>query len=192
MRLSAVSVTLACICEAAVAHAAAVGRDTAFISDCTDQAANAFQWKGGQWVPVPYFPNIYRIARFAPGAAGCSDVLQGKSDLSATFDNYGYGCYRITPFAQSTNPPIACVERWSSGEPDATLDHVTCAGDTPYHWIIFDPGGNYQYAQLNPDLGDMPAGGKKEPLIMSVGKCALRQPGPPAAAPAAPITARPG
>jgi hypothetical protein len=175
---------LATVAAVSQAHAAIVGRETPFISDCTDQAANAFQWKNGQWVPVPYFPNIYRLDKRASTSAGCVDVLQSKSELSATFDNYAYGCYRITPLAQSTNPPIACVERWSSGESDATLDHVTCAGDTPYHWIIFDPGGNFQYAQLNPDLGNSPTDGMKEPMIMSIGRCVIRPPRP--AAPAVP------
>jgi hypothetical protein len=186
MRGPGMSMAVACLCQAAVAHAAVTGRDAPFVSDCTDQAANAFQWKNGAWVPIPYFPNIYRIAKFAPASPGCADILEAKSDLSLTFDDYAYGCYRITPLAQSTNPPIACVERWSSGEADATLDHVTCAGDTPYHWIIFDPGGNFQYAQLNPDLGNMPVGGMKEPMIMSVGKCVIRPPQPPLAATPAP------
>jgi hypothetical protein len=174
MRLSAASIAIACICQAAVAHAAVVGRETPFVSECTDQAANAFLWKNGQWVPVPYFPNLYHLDKRASSSPGCADILQAKSALSATFDNYAYGCYRITPLAQSTNPPIACVERWSSGESDATLDHVTCAGDTPYHWIIFEPGGNFQYAQLNPDLGNAPPGDMKEPMIMSVGRCVIR------------------
>jgi hypothetical protein len=177
MRLSAVSVTLACISASAVAHAAVVGRETPFTSICTDSAATAFQWKNNQWQLVPYFPNIYRLDKRASSSPGCSDVLATRSGLDATFENYAYGCYRITPFAQSTNPPIACVEEWASGEADATLDHVTCAGDTPYHWIIFDPGGNFQYAQLNPDLSDMPRDGMKEPMIMSIGRCQIMRQG---------------
>jgi hypothetical protein len=169
------TVAIAGVCQAAVAHAAITGRETVFTSICTDEAATAFEWKTGKWVLVPYYPNQYLINKLAASRPGCDDILQAKSALSTAFDNVGYGCYRITPFAQDTTPPLACVESWSSGESDATLEQVNCAGDAPYHWIIFEPAGTFQFTQLNPDFSDSPPAGAKDPLILSVGKCTIER-----------------
>src|SRR5437868_13724600 len=149
-RVSLWTVALAGVCQAAVAHGAIISRDTVFTSICTDESATAFEWKGGKWVLIPYYPNQYAISKLAADRAGCSDILQTKSALSTAFDNVSYGCYRVTPFAQDTTPPLACVEWWSGPETEATLEHVNCAGDTPYHWIVFQPGGTFQFTQLNP------------------------------------------
>jgi hypothetical protein len=173
MLRSAASVAFACVCQAAVAHAAITSRETIFTAQCTDQAATAFQWKGGQWVLVPYFPNIYRVDKRAASSPGCAEILAAKSALSATFDDVSYGCYRITPFAQDTTPPIVCVEHWTGPERDAALQNVTCAGEAPYHWIVFDPGGIFQFAQLEADSSIAPADGMKDPLILSVGRCTV-------------------
>jgi hypothetical protein len=174
-RRSIFSIALAGICQAAVAHAEITGRDTAFTSLCTDDAATAFEWQTGKWVLVPYYPNQYAITKLAGTAAGCQDILKAKTELSATFDNVSYGCYRITPFAQDTTPPIACVESWSGPDRDAALDNVTCAGDAPYHWVVFQPSGTFQFTQLNPDFSDSPPAGAKDPLILSVGTCRIER-----------------
>ena len=104
MRKSAASVAFACICQAAVAHAAITGREAVFTAQCTDQAATAFQWKNGQWVLVPYFPNIYRVDKRPASSPGCAEILAAKSALSATFDDVTYGCYRITPLRPGHHP----------------------------------------------------------------------------------------
>jgi hypothetical protein len=174
-RTSIFSIALAGVCQAAVAHAAITSRDTTFTSVCIDEAATAFEWKAGKWVLIPYYPNRYDIRKLAAAATGCADILKAKTDLSATFDNINYGCYRITPFAQDTTPPIACVESWSGPDGDAALDNVTCAGDTPYHWVVFQPSGTFQFTQLNPDFSDSPPGGVKDLLILSVGKCTIER-----------------
>jgi hypothetical protein len=169
--LSRSGVALACICQAAVAHAAITSRDAAFVSICTDQQATAFEWQSTRWVLIPYFPNIYSLRKIDGASAGCVDILKPKSELSAAFDNITYGCYRITPFAQAASPPMACVEWWASDAADAPLTSVTCAGDAPYNWIVFDPAGNFQFSRLGTDLSDAPPSGMKDPLIMSVGRC---------------------
>lgn len=166
---------LACICQAAVAHAAITSREGSFVSICTDQQATAFDWRSNKWALIPYFPNIYTLRKVDGTTPACADILKPKSELTATFDNITYGCYRITPFAQAASPPMACVEWWASEAADAALTSVTCAGDAPYDWIVFDPGGNFQFARLGTDLSDAPAGGMKDPLIMSVGRCNIER-----------------
>jgi len=176
MRLGSLwTVALVGICQAAVAHAAITSRDTVFSSLCTDESATAYAWKSGKWTLIPYYPNQYIIAKIASAAPGCADILSARSALSTAFDNVTYGCYRVTPFAQDTTPPTACVEWWSGGEAGATLEHVNCAGDTPYHWIVFEPGGTFQFTQLNPDFSASPPNGVKDPLILSVGKCVIQR-----------------
>ena len=180
-RPSPFGIAFACICQAAVAQAAITSRAGTFASICTDQQATAFVWQDGDWQAMAYFPNIYTLTKGDGASAACADLLKSHAAVIAALVNVSYGCYRITPFAQGAGPLIACSELWASAAGDAPLQSVTCAGNGPYDWIVFDPAGNFQFVRLGSDLSDTPRDDNKEPLILSVGRCVVARQIAPAA-----------
>jgi hypothetical protein len=176
-RLGLTTAVLAAACHAAAA--AVTGHDTLFTTVCIDDQVSGFDWHDGAWLPGMFYPNKYTLQKRDTAGEECADAMKAAPPANALFSDVTAGCYTITDFGMAPGPPVACSEMWEAA-PDGseTLANVTCASLATFEWIIFDPSGNYQYAQVGGNLSDKPRDDMKDALVVSVGKCKLgRAPG---------------
>lgn len=176
-RLSAATVLFLGFSHAA--SAAITSHDVLFTSICTDEVISGLDWHNGSWAPATLYPNRYTLQKRDPASADCADALKSAHSPDGFFDDVASGCYTIADFGNAAGPAIACTEIWNkSADAGEALSTVTCTTGASFEWIIFDPTGNFEYAQLGGNLLDHPRDDIKDPLVVSVGKCRLgRAPG---------------
>lgn len=157
---------------ALTAHAAADDPNEIYV--CTEDEATGFNWANGKWVKASFKLETYVVKRIPLYKFSTPDAMrEHKTFMCSTdqkipsFDDKTYridaACYSIVRLGEAMSPATytPCKENFIKGK----LDSVECASPTNF---TFSPKGQFI---KQPWHSDVSTSGKKDSLVLSVGKC---------------------
>jgi hypothetical protein len=167
--------TIGLLVAVASASAAVTSETTLYAAWCAEDFATGFAWENGDWKKVDFEPDSIDIEKVARTTPGCADALKGTTDNRMQFLEFVYACYSISVGGASNagGAPEACAEYWVKSANARALANVVCSTQRS---LRFDPDGRFIYENARSDLSDDPPGGRKPPMVLSVGTCVVISP----------------